>query len=68
MKDGKQNVSFDRWLMRGKDILQILGTLFAILYVGFKYVEKINRLEDLVQKQQVFLTELNRQLHDKRGR
>lgn len=58
MKDGKQDISFDRILMRIKDIVQItvavisvLGSVLAFFYVGGKYIVRIDRAITVMERQ-----------------
>ena len=52
MKDGLQGISFDRWLMRIKDILQIVITVGALLIGGYKYLKTIEQKDATIQKLQ----------------
>lgn len=61
MRDGLQNVPFDRWLMRAKDITSILCNVLTIftaiitaLWISFKTIEAQNEqqkiLNDLITR------------------
>ncbi len=68
MKDGRQDVSMDRWLMRVKDLILIAG----ILWSGFKYIYlkplelegKIDRLENQVNQIVSELKVIHKNLND----
>jgi hypothetical protein len=63
VNDGLQNISFDRILMRTKDIISIITSLVSILvmivgglWISFKFIETQN------QQQQVINSLLQNQL------
>lgn len=49
MRDGKQNVPIDRWLMRTKDFIQIAMTIGGVLWVGVQGVRAFDRLVQQVE-------------------
>lgn len=45
MKDGLQNVSFDRLLMRAKDVALLLGFLSSCIwtaFIAFRFIDRMN--------------------------
>lgn len=65
MKDGLQGISFDRWLMRIKDILQIAITVGALLIGGYKYLKTIEQKDAKIQQVESENTRLRIQLAEK---
>lgn len=51
LNDGKQGISFDRWLMRIKDIIQILMALGAIFWGTHKFLNTI----EIKDRQNIYL-------------
>lgn len=61
MNDGKQGISFDRILMRIKDVLWIVGLIWGFVYGSYKvareiekFIEQQNRTRDqmdIIQRQ-----------------
>ena len=49
MKDGLQGVSFDRWLMRLKDIVLLVGFLSSWVWAGFMAFRFVDRMNDRLQ-------------------
>lgn len=66
MKDGHQNISFDRWLMRAKDVLQLATTVGALMYGGFKFINKIDQMNATIVSLQREITELRVSMTDKK--
>lgn len=55
MKDGLQNVPFDRWLMRVKDITSIvcnvitmLTAIGTFLWIGFKFIDAQSKQQQAI--------------------
>lgn len=48
MNDGQQGVSIDRWIMRIRDALTILGIIGGGLFSGYKIVRVIDRMNDSI--------------------
>jgi hypothetical protein len=55
MKDGLQNISFDRILMRLKDITSIgcnlitmLTAIITALWISFKFIDSQNRQQQMI--------------------
>jgi hypothetical protein len=55
LKDGLQGVPFDRWLMRVKDIIQIITSLitmftmiFGGLWLAFKFIQTQNQIQEVL--------------------
>lgn len=46
MKDGQQGISFDRWLMRLKDIFLLIGILGSWLAGGYMAVRFLDRMNE----------------------
>lgn len=65
MKDGLQNVPFDRFLMRVKDVCSIISSLFAIvamalgwLWIGFNFIKTQNEQQKTQNEQQKLINTL----------
>lgn len=41
----RQGPNFDRWLMRIKDLIQIVLALSSAIYVAYKFVNKIDGMD-----------------------
>lgn len=69
MKDGQQNISHDRILMRVKDYLTILGILFTWsfgTFFGMRYIIRlIDRVAYLEQRQAIMESEFTNFKRDK---
>lgn len=63
MNDGRQGVSFDRWLMRIKDILQISMALGAIIWGGIKFLKTLEERDRTITYLQTQVSELRAQNH-----
>lgn len=63
MQDGKQGVSFDRWLMRVKDILQISMALGAIIWGGIQFLKTLEERDRTITYLQTQVSELRAQNH-----
>jgi len=57
MKDGLQNVSFDRILMRAKDIMSIISSIltivtvvFSAMWMSFKFIESQNEQQKILNE------------------
>jgi hypothetical protein len=62
LKDGLQGISFDRWLMRIKDLLQIIITICGIAYGFYKYVKTVEQKDSMISQQQLEISNLRTQL------
>jgi hypothetical protein len=67
LNDGKQGISFDRWLMRVKDIIQIAMALGAIFWGTHRFLNTI----EIKDRQNIYLqtqlSELRAQARLRRG-
>jgi hypothetical protein len=41
----RQGPELDRWLMRIKDLIQIVVAVGSALYVGYKFIDKVNKMD-----------------------
>jgi hypothetical protein len=62
VKDGHQDISHDRVLMRVKDYLQIATTIGAVLYGGLKLVRSFDNLAGKVSTMEQNVTTLQKQV------
>lgn len=58
MNDGKQGISFDRWLMRIKDLIQILMAIGAIFWGGVKFIRALDAKDRTIAGLQAQVAEL----------
>lgn len=60
MNDKLQNVTHDRILMRIKDYFQIVGSIFTLLYVGYQFFQRIDRMNDNINRLQTQVLKLQK--------
>lgn len=68
MKDGLQGVSFDRWLMRAKDIVLLMGFIASCLWSGFMAFRFVDRMNDRLQAVEARLADMQGDKSKQRGR
>lgn len=58
MIDGRQGISLDRWLIRIKDILQILTVVGAIFWGGIKFIRALDDKDRKIEGLQAQISQL----------
>lgn len=48
MNDGQQGVSMDRWIMRIRDALTILGIVFGGMFSAYKVIRSIEQMKESI--------------------
>lgn len=61
MNDGKQGISFDRWLIRIRDILLIVVTVFGMFWQTHKYLSSLEQKDKTITYLQTQVSELRAQ-------
>jgi hypothetical protein len=67
VRDNLQNVSFDRWLMRAKDIIQIFGTIVTGIWIAIHVIERIDTLVSGIEQQENSIIRIQNELRQMRS-
>ena len=63
-RDNLQGISFDRWLIRLKDVVIIAGSVLSLIYAGYKFVNRIDRMNDKIESMQTQIQKLQSRIYE----